>query len=236
MTKRRGLQKRAAEALEPLGFKAISGTSFTRQAGKQLHFVGLQYGKFSSDITFNLGCHFQGLPSMSGYEAVTLDDLEDVNCGLRIRVGRYIGDGFYDIWWDPDNSEVPGALAQACWAIERAFDDCVKKWGSDGALILRSHVQTRSGAIRLSKPLLEWLSGKGGFERFAFVALLASHHGDAVMAHAFYEKALECKDSLIFPYVPKLAAALRIQERSPAKFAARSRSSSKKKSKRAGKQ
>jgi hypothetical protein len=212
MPKRRGLQKRTAEALNFLGFKAISGTTFTRQVGEQLHFVGLQYRRSSSEITFNLGCHFHGVPSLFDYETVTLDDMEELDSGLRCRVGDYIGDGFYDIWWNPDNSEVPAALAQASWAIERAFDECMKKWGSDGALILKSHVKNRAGAIRLSRPLLRWMSGEGGFERFAFVALLAHHHGDEALANALYEKAMSAECPII-PHIPKLAAALGIGQR-----------------------
>lgn len=209
MSKRRGLQKRVAEQLRALGFQPVSGTTFTRQVGEQFHLVNLQYRRFSSDITFNLGCHFQGLPSMSDYQPVAVDDLEDLDCGLRTRVGDYIGDGFYDIWWNPDNSEVPAALAQATWAIERAFNDCMKKWGNDGVLILRSHVKNRAGAIRLSKPLFRWMLPKGDFERFAFVALLAHHHGDKALANALYEKAMSAECPII-PHVPKLAAALGI--------------------------
>jgi hypothetical protein len=215
MSKRRGLQKRTAEVLKPLGFTAIGGTRFTRQVGEQLHCVELQYGGFSKGFTFNLGCHFEGVPCLSHDAPVNTDNLEDLDCGLRCRVGDYIGDGFYDVWWDPDNSEVLGALAQASWAIERAFDDCMKKWGSDGRLILKSHVKNRAGAIRLSKPLFRWMSGKGDFERFAFVAVLARRHGDNVLAYAFYEKALSCKASVIIPHVPKLSAALGIDQRSP---------------------
>ena len=210
MTKRRGLQKLTAKALEPLGFAPVSGTTFSRQVGEQLHFVGLQFRSFCSEITFNLGCHFQGVPSMNDYHAVALNDMVELDCGLRCRVGHYIGDGFYDVWWDPDNSEVPATLAQASWAIERAFDDCLKKWGNDGKKLLQSHVKQTKGAIRLSRPLFSWMLPKGDFERFAFVALLAHRHGKDQLARALFDKALSCKASIIIPHVPKLAAALGI--------------------------
>jgi hypothetical protein len=213
MSKRRGLQKRTAEALKPMGFDATSGTTFTRKVGHQLHFVGLQYGRSSSRITFNLGCHFHGIPSMLDYQPVTVHDLEDLDCGLRVRVGDYIGDGFYDIWWDPDKEEVPVALAQASAAVDRAFNDCMKKWGNDGTLILQSHVKFRAGNVRLSRSLLRWMSGKGEFEQFSFVAVLADHHGDNALARAAYDKALSCEGSIIVPHVPRLAAALGIKEK-----------------------
>jgi hypothetical protein len=212
MSKRRGLQKRATEALKPLGFIAITGTTFTRQVGEQLHFVGLQYRTSSSDITFNLGCHFKGVPSMFDFEPVAADDLQQLDCGLRIRVGRYIGDGFYDVWWNPDNSEVPAALAQATWAIERAFDDCKKKWG-DGKLLIQKHVKNRVGSIRLSRPLFRWMWPVRSFHRFAFCALLAHHHSDDELASALFEKALSCEDSLVPSDVPKLSAALGLRRK-----------------------
>ena len=211
MTKRRGLQKRTAEALQPLGFKAISGTRFTRQVGEQLHFVGLQYGGSSRGFTFNLGCHFRGLPSMSDYQSVTLDDMEELDSGLRCRIGNYIDDGFYDVWWDANEAELGGALAQASWAIERAFDDCQAKWG-DGKLLLQSHVKNRAGAFRWSRAFRRWTEFEGDFSRFAFAAVLAHRHGDKVLARALYEKALLCKDSIIVPHVPKIAAALGIRK------------------------
>jgi hypothetical protein len=214
MSKRRGLQKRAAEVLLPLGFTAIGGTAFTRQSGKQLHFVGLQYGGFSRGFTFNLGCHFQGVPSMSDFQPVGKEHLDDLDCGLRIRVGRYIGEG-RDIWWTANNSELPAALAQASWAIGRAFDDCMKKWGTDGVLILRSHVKNRAGVIRLSRLLFEWMLPKRDFERYAFVALLAHHHGDDELAMALYEKAMSAECPII-PHIPKLAAALGIAQKKSA--------------------
>jgi hypothetical protein len=61
--------------------------------------------------------------------------------------------------------------------------------------------------------LVRWLSGKGDFESFAFVAVLAHHHGDEGLARTLHDKALSCKDSLIPPDVPKLAAALGIGQK-----------------------
>lgn len=214
MPSRRGLQKRAADALKPLGFNAISGTTFTRQVGEQLQFIGLQYGGSSKGFTFNLGCHFTDIPSTRDFRAVSVDDLEDLDCGLRIRVGRYIGEGL-DTWWTADNSELPAAIAQASWAIERAFADCIKRWGNDGTTILRSHVKSRAGTIRLSKALFQWMLPKGDFERFAFVALLAHRHGDEVLSRMAYEKALSCKASLIPSHIPKLSASLDMSEVKP---------------------
>jgi len=214
MVKRRGLQKRTADILKPLGFSPLSGTTFTRQVDEQLHFVGLQYRRFSSEITFNLGCHFKGIPSLFDYRLVTLDDLNDVDCGLRIRVGRYIGDGFYDIWWNPDNSELPAALAQASWAIERAFDDCKTKWG-DGSHLIQAYVKIQGRSVRLSKALLRWMLPKRRFDRFAFVALLARHHGDDTVASVLAEKALSCDDGAPVDYTefPKVLKAVKTKRR-----------------------
>lgn len=208
MSKRRGLQTLTAEMLKPLGFHAISGTRFTRRVGKQLHFVGLQYGGSSQGFTLNLGCHFQGVPSLFDYQPVKLEDMEELDAGLRCRIGNYVGDGFYDIWWDSNDAELPGAMAQAAGAIERAFNDCNKKWG-DGSLLLQSHIRTRTGIFRWSRHLLRWSEPIGDFERFAFAALLAHRLQDNTLARALYEKSILCKD-IIVPHPPKLAAALGI--------------------------
>ena len=178
-----------ADTLKPLGFTAITGTSFTRQVGQQLHFVGLQYRQFSSEITFNLGCHFEGIPSLCDFRSITTANLADLDCGLRTRVGNYIRGGDFDVWWAPDKSEVPAALAEACWAIERGFDDCMRTWGSDGNLILQSHIKTRTGKLRISRTLFRWMLPQAEFHRFAFVALLAHRHGNHGLAAELCDKA-----------------------------------------------
>lgn len=195
MSKRRGLQRKTAEVLSALQFMQVSGTRFTRRVGQQLHFVGLQYRTFGSEITFNLGCHFVGIPSLFDFRSVAVENLDDLDCGLRVRIGSYIEDGFYDVWWNPDNEQLPGALAQASWPIERAFEDCIKQWG-DGTRILESHVRNRAGSIRLSKPLLRWMIPLRQFHRFAFLALVAHYHGDDALAATLFNKAIECDDRI----------------------------------------
>jgi hypothetical protein len=209
MAKRRGLQKHTAEVLQTLGFTAIGGTRFTRQVGEQLHFAGLQYGGSSQGFTFNLGCHFRGVPSMLDYQTVKLDDMQELDSGLRCRIGNYVDDGLYDIWWDSNDAELPAVLTQASWAIERAFNDCQAKWG-DGKLLLQSHVKNRAGAFRWSRAFRRWTEPEGDFKRFAFAAVLAHRHRDIALARALYEKALLCKESIIASHVAKLAAALGI--------------------------
>lgn len=212
MPRRRGLQKRVAEALQPMGFTAISGVSFTRQVGEQLHYVDLQYRRSCSEITFNLGCHFAGIPSLFDYREVGAGNLEGLDCGLRCRIGHYIGDGFRDVWWDPDNSEVPRVLVQVCGAIDRAFKDCMKKWGSDGKQLLLSHVKNRAGDIRLSRPLLRWMLPQWRFSRFAFVALLAHQHGNDALASAYCEKAMAEDFAAIIDYL-QLPALLKVKRK-----------------------
>lgn len=210
MSKRRGLQTRAAEGLKRTGFVPLSGTVFTRQVGEQFHFVGLQYRQSSSEITFNLGCHFTGVRSLFDYQPVAAEDLELLDCGLRVRVGDYIGDGLYDVWWDPNNAEVPAALAQASWAIERAFNDCIKRWG-DGTRMLQSDVKVHAGSIRLSRALLRWTVHKHCFHTYSFLSMLAHARGNDALAGILYEK------SLLFDHFPKnganLTAALRARRK-----------------------
>jgi hypothetical protein len=208
MSIRREIQKLTTEALRPQGFTANSSKSFSRQIDEQLHFVGLQYDRFSSQFTFNIGCHFLNIPSSFDYEEVNTEDIEELDCGLRCRVGDYIGNKFFDIWWDPARVNLPASIAQASWAIDRAFNDCLKKCGKDGSKILKSHILNSRGAIKPSQFLRRWTNAKGDFERFAFVALLAHRHGDEALSQALHEKALSCETSIIIPSVPKLAAAL----------------------------
>ncbi|MGV3607375.1 MAG: DUF4304 domain-containing protein [Planctomycetaceae bacterium] len=215
MKRRSGIQKRALEALLPMGFIKVSGTTFARQVGRQLQFVGLQYRQFCDEFTFNLGCHFLGIPSMLTYKSVKLSEMEELDSGLCCRVGNYVGDGSHDIWWSLDSSQISAAWEQAVAAIECAFEDCIQKWGPDGKLLLESHVRNRVAAIRLSRHLQKWMLGKGSFERFAFVALLAHYHGDLELAQTFYERALSRQESIIVPHVPKLASALGITNKPP---------------------
>ncbi|MFO0886345.1 MAG: hypothetical protein U0894_19555 [Pirellulales bacterium] len=132
---------------------------------------------FCNEFTFNLGCHFFDLLMLT-HKSVKLSDMEELDSGLCCRVGNYAHDGSHDIWWSLDSSQISTALEQAVAAIECAFEDCIQKWGPDGKLLLKSHVKNRIAAIRLSRHLQRWMLGKGSFERFAFVALLAHYHGD----------------------------------------------------------
>ena len=188
MTRRRGIQKQTADVLRGLGFSPVSATTFTRQVGQQLHFIGLQYGGSSRGFTFNLGCHFAGVPTVGTFRLPTLDDLDDLECGLRVRVGRYIRDGL-DLWWDADNAELPASLAEASWAVQRAFDDCLRSWGN-GSDLLRSHVKVRAGSIRLSQHLLRWFVNKHCFSSYAFLAMLAHHRGARDLACMLHQRAL----------------------------------------------
>lgn len=203
MAKRRGLQKQVAEALLPLGFIQRSGVNFTRQVGKQLHFVGLQYRRSSSDITFNLGCHFVGVASLFDFREVTVADLDLLDCGMRTRVGDHINKGDFDVWWDPDQAQVPVVLEQATTAIGSAFDGFVELWGKDGLTLLKKHIKVNGSSILLSPRLRHWMKVQAKFDQYCFLALLCRVHRLDALADMFYVKA--CNNAKFSVDINKLA-------------------------------
>ena len=205
MQNRKGLHKRTAESLAGLGFRAIGATSFARGVGEQLHFVGLQYGGSSRGFTYNLACHFRGLPSLFDFKPMSLNELDDLNCGLRARVGQFIRDGL-DLWWDANSSELHAAIAEATWAIDRAFAKCIERW-DDGRGLLDREVKTRSKTVRLSEYILTWCVNGHSFDAYAFLALLAHRHDMLDLAKLLHRKALGYRHDPDDD--PLLAAALR---------------------------